>query len=172
MATTEWHTNTTVCETLHQSRWTKWWIWGCLLWSTYDRIFCDDRSVLQRQSSWSQRLRSVDELHSGSAAWQHQHVLQDKSYKDSMSKATEIFRSQVQSPVERATFWVEHICRSSTFSWQRLTTVLVPYVGRACLHPRHSPHLHLPALLCWTPSYVIVYRSYTLFKMIVFWRTL
>ena len=75
-------------------------------------------------------------------------VLQDKSYKDSMSKATEIFRSQVQSPVERATFWVEHICRSSTFSWQRLTTVLVPYVGRACLHPRHSPHLHLPALLC------------------------
>ena len=38
-------------------------------------------------------------------------ILQDKSYKDRITKASEIFRSQVQSPVERATFWIEHVCR-------------------------------------------------------------
>jgi len=38
-------------------------------------------------------------------------ILQDKSYKERITKASEIFRSQVQSPVERATFWIEHVCR-------------------------------------------------------------
>ena len=38
-------------------------------------------------------------------------VLGDKSYKARVVKASEIFRSQAQSPVERATFWIEHVCR-------------------------------------------------------------
>jgi len=38
-------------------------------------------------------------------------ILQDKSYKERVMKASEIFRSQAQSPVERATFWIEHVCR-------------------------------------------------------------
>jgi len=38
-------------------------------------------------------------------------ILQDNSYKERITKASEIFRSQVQSPVERATFWIEHVCR-------------------------------------------------------------
>jgi len=38
-------------------------------------------------------------------------VLGDKSYKERVMKASEIFRSQVQSPMERATFWIEHVCR-------------------------------------------------------------
>jgi len=38
-------------------------------------------------------------------------ILGDKSYKERVMKASEIFRSQVQSPVERATFWIEHVCR-------------------------------------------------------------
>ena len=38
-------------------------------------------------------------------------ILQDNSYKERIAKASEIFRSQVQSPVERATFWIEHVCR-------------------------------------------------------------
>jgi len=38
-------------------------------------------------------------------------ILGDKSYKERVMKASEIFRSQVQSPVERAVFWIEHICR-------------------------------------------------------------
>jgi len=38
-------------------------------------------------------------------------ILQDRSYKERITKASEIFRSQVQSPVERATFWIEHVCR-------------------------------------------------------------
>ena len=38
-------------------------------------------------------------------------VLGDKSYKERIMKASEIFRSQDQSPVERATFWIEHVCR-------------------------------------------------------------
>ena len=38
-------------------------------------------------------------------------VLKDKSYKQRVTKASEIFRSQAQSPVERATFWIEHVCR-------------------------------------------------------------
>jgi len=38
-------------------------------------------------------------------------VLGDKSYKERIMKASEIFRSQPQSPVERATFWIEHVCR-------------------------------------------------------------
>ena len=38
-------------------------------------------------------------------------ILQDNSYKERITKASKIFRSQVQSPVERATFWIEHVCR-------------------------------------------------------------
>jgi len=38
-------------------------------------------------------------------------ILGDKSYKERIVKASEIFRSQPQSPVERATFWIEHVCR-------------------------------------------------------------
>jgi len=38
-------------------------------------------------------------------------ILGDKSYKERVAKASEIFRSQDQSPVERATFWIEHVCR-------------------------------------------------------------
>jgi len=38
-------------------------------------------------------------------------ILGDKSYKERVMKASEIFRNQVQSPMERATFWIEHICR-------------------------------------------------------------
>jgi len=38
-------------------------------------------------------------------------VLGDASYKQRVQKASEIFRSQAQSPVERATFWIEHVCR-------------------------------------------------------------
>ena len=38
-------------------------------------------------------------------------ILADKSYTERVEKASEIFRSQAQSPVERATFWIEHVCR-------------------------------------------------------------
>ena len=38
-------------------------------------------------------------------------ILGDKSYKERIAKASQIFRSQAQSPVERATFWIEHVCR-------------------------------------------------------------
>jgi len=38
-------------------------------------------------------------------------VLGDRSYTDRVTKASQIFRSQVQTPVERATFWIEHVCR-------------------------------------------------------------
>jgi len=38
-------------------------------------------------------------------------ILGDKSYKERVVKASEIYRSQAQSPVERATFWIEHVCR-------------------------------------------------------------
>ena len=38
-------------------------------------------------------------------------ILRDKTYKERVMKASEIFRSQAQSPVERATFWIEHVCR-------------------------------------------------------------
>ena len=38
-------------------------------------------------------------------------VLDDRSYTERITKASEIFRNQVQSPVERATFWIEHVCR-------------------------------------------------------------
>jgi len=38
-------------------------------------------------------------------------ILGDNSYKERVAKASEIFRSQAQSPVERATFWIEHVCR-------------------------------------------------------------
>jgi hypothetical protein len=38
-------------------------------------------------------------------------ILTTKSYKDSVVKASEIFRSQPLSPVERATFWIEHVCK-------------------------------------------------------------
>ena len=38
-------------------------------------------------------------------------ILGDKSFKEHVAKASEIFRSQPQGPVERATFWIEHVCR-------------------------------------------------------------
>ena len=38
-------------------------------------------------------------------------VLQDKSYKEHVMKASEILRNEAQSPLERATFWIEHVCR-------------------------------------------------------------
>ena len=38
-------------------------------------------------------------------------MLGDKSYKERVMKASEIFRSQAQSPVERAVFWIEHVCQ-------------------------------------------------------------
>jgi len=38
-------------------------------------------------------------------------ILGDKSYKERIMKASEIFRSQAQSPVEKATYWIEHVCR-------------------------------------------------------------
>ena len=38
-------------------------------------------------------------------------IIGDKSYKERIMKASEIFRNRVQSPVERATFWIEHVCR-------------------------------------------------------------
>jgi len=38
-------------------------------------------------------------------------LLGDKSYKERVMKASEIFRSQAQSPVERAVFWIEHVCQ-------------------------------------------------------------
>ena len=38
-------------------------------------------------------------------------ILRDKRYKERVTKASEIFRSQAQSPMERATFWIEHVCR-------------------------------------------------------------
>ena len=38
-------------------------------------------------------------------------VLGNKSYKERIMKASEIFRSQDQSPVQRAMFWIEHVCR-------------------------------------------------------------
>jgi len=38
-------------------------------------------------------------------------ILEDKTYKQRVVKASEIFRSQAQSPVEKATFWIEHVCR-------------------------------------------------------------
>ena len=38
-------------------------------------------------------------------------ILRDKSYTERVAKASEILRTQAQSPVERATFWIEHVCR-------------------------------------------------------------
>jgi len=38
-------------------------------------------------------------------------ILRDRSYKERIMKASEVFRSQAQSPVERAVFWIEHVCR-------------------------------------------------------------
>jgi len=38
-------------------------------------------------------------------------ILGDKSYKERVMKASAIFRSQAQSPVERAVFWIEHVCK-------------------------------------------------------------
>jgi len=38
-------------------------------------------------------------------------ILEDKSYKERVTTTSEIFRSQAQSPVEKATFWIEHVCR-------------------------------------------------------------
>ena len=40
-----------------------------------------------------------------------QKILADNSYKKRVSKASEIFRNELQSPVERASFWIEHVCR-------------------------------------------------------------
>ena len=38
-------------------------------------------------------------------------IIEDRSYKQRVEKESEIFRSQAQSPVERAAFWIEHVCR-------------------------------------------------------------
>ena len=38
-------------------------------------------------------------------------ILGNSSYKERVTKASKIFRSQAQSPVEKATFWIEHVCR-------------------------------------------------------------
>jgi len=38
-------------------------------------------------------------------------ILEDESYKEHVMKASEIFRNQPQSPVEKATFWIDHVCR-------------------------------------------------------------
>ena len=38
-------------------------------------------------------------------------ILAEASYKERVVKASQIFRSQAQTPVERATFWIEHVCR-------------------------------------------------------------
>jgi len=38
-------------------------------------------------------------------------ILGDKSYKERVMKASAIFRSQAHSPVERAVFWIEHVCQ-------------------------------------------------------------
>jgi len=38
-------------------------------------------------------------------------ILGDKSYKERVTKASAIFRSQAQSPVEKAVFWIEHVCQ-------------------------------------------------------------
>ena len=38
-------------------------------------------------------------------------ILGNSAYKERVVKASEIFRSQAQSPVEKATFWIEHVCR-------------------------------------------------------------
>ena len=38
-------------------------------------------------------------------------IMGDKSCKERVMKASDIFRSQAQSPVERAAFWIEHVCR-------------------------------------------------------------
>ena len=38
-------------------------------------------------------------------------ILDDRSYKQRVTMASKIFRSQAQSPVETAAFWIEHVCR-------------------------------------------------------------
>jgi len=38
-------------------------------------------------------------------------ILGDTSFKKRVTKASEIFRSQAQSPLEKATFWIEHVCQ-------------------------------------------------------------
>ena len=38
-------------------------------------------------------------------------ILGDKSYKERVTKASAIFGSQAQSPVEKAVFWIEHVCQ-------------------------------------------------------------
>jgi len=38
-------------------------------------------------------------------------IMEDGSYKQRVTKASQIFRGQAQSPVERAAFWIEHVCR-------------------------------------------------------------
>jgi UDP:flavonoid glycosyltransferase YjiC (YdhE family) len=38
-------------------------------------------------------------------------IVSDGSYKDRAAKASAIFRADPQSPVERAAYWIEHVCR-------------------------------------------------------------
>jgi hypothetical protein len=40
-----------------------------------------------------------------------QKILFEKTYKTRAAKGSEMFRSQPQSPMERAAFWIEHICK-------------------------------------------------------------
>jgi len=38
-------------------------------------------------------------------------ILKEKSYKSRVMRGSNIFRNQAQSPVEKAAFWIEHVCR-------------------------------------------------------------
>jgi len=38
-------------------------------------------------------------------------IIADRSYKDRVVKAAQIFRDDPQSPSERASYWIEHVCR-------------------------------------------------------------
>ena len=83
-------------------------------------------------------------------------ILQDKSYKERITKASEIFRSQVQSPVERATFWIEHVCR---FGGDHLRSA-----GNDL--PLYS-YLMLDVLaLILVTIYIFIFLLYTLLKLI------
>ena len=38
-------------------------------------------------------------------------IIDDRSYKQRVMKASEIFRNQAQSPADRAAYWIDHVCR-------------------------------------------------------------
>src|SRR6218665_400166 len=47
-------------------------------------------------------------------------VLTNSSYKDRVSLASEIFRSEPQRPAERAAFWIEHVIKFGSIIYNRL----------------------------------------------------